>query len=263
VNFLNPADIDGWGVPPVGAPNLVFATGGTQLRKIFEDDGIYYWTFHVDWDTPANTKLTGPTKVAVAPYHYLCDGQLTNCVSQPDTARRLDAQGDKLMNRVVYRRIGNVESIVALHSVNTSYGRGGVRWYEFRLDGKGKPKLHQQGTYTPDGMFRWMGSIGMDADGNIAMGYSFGGAPNYPGQRFAARLVTDPKGTLGYRESVLAEGEATQRNTLRWEDYTALAMDPADDCTFWYVGDYLKKGAASYSTRIGAYRVPTCVGRRP
>ena len=59
-----------------------------------------------------------------------------------------------------------------------------------------------------------------------------------------------------------AASEATQRNTLRWEDYTALAMDPGDDCTFWYVGDYLKKGALTYSTRIGAYRVPTCVGRR-
>ncbi len=261
VNFLNPADLDGWGLPPAGAPNLMFATGGTQLKKIFNDDGIYYWSFHVDWDDPSKTKLTGPTKIAVAPYHYLCDGQLTSCVSQPDTTRSLDAQGDKLMNRVVYRRMGNVESIVALHSVNSSRQRGGVRWYEFRLDRARKPQLYQQGTYAPDGFYRWMGSIGIDADGNIAMGYSFGGNPKYPGQRFAARLASDPPGTLGYRESILAEGEATQRNTLRWEDYTALAMDPSDDCTFWYVGDYIKKGAASYSTRIGAFRVPTCVGK--
>ena len=261
VNFLNPADLDGWGLPPAGAPNLIFATGGTQLKKIFNDDGIYYWSFHVDWDDPSKTKLTGPTKIAVAPYHYLCDGQLTSCVSQPDTTRSLDAQGDKLMNRVVYRRMGNVESIVALHSVNSSRQRGGVRWYEFRLDRARKPQLYQQGTYAPDGFYRWMGSIGIDADGNIAMGYSFGGNPKYPGQRFAARLASDPPGTLGYRESILAEGEATQRNTLRWEDYTALAMDPSDDCTFWYVGDYIKKGAASYSTRIGAFRVPTCVGK--
>ena len=262
VNFFNPADIDGWGVPPDGAPNLVFASGGTQLKKIFEDDGIYYWNFHVDWDTPANTKLSGPTKIRVAPYHDLCDGQLTNCVPQPDTARRLDAQGDKLMNRVVYRRIGNVESIVASHSVNTGSGGGGVRWYEFRLDVQRRPVLFQQGTYAPDGAYRWMASVGMDAQGNIGIGYSFGGTPHYAGQRFAARLATDPKGTLGMRESVLVEGEATQRNTLRWEDYTALAMDPSDDCTFWYVGDYLKKGAASYSTRIGAYRVPGCVAPR-
>src|SRR3989442_8929885 len=41
---------------------------------------------------------------------------------------------------------------------------------------------------------------------------------------------------------------------LRWEDYTQTAIDPSDDCTIWYVGDYLKKGALTYSTRIGAFR---------
>lgn len=261
VNFLNPADIDGWSVPPAGAPNIVFATGGTQLRKVFEDDGIYYWNFHVDWNDPSKTSLVGPVKIDVAPYHYLCDGQLTSCVTQPDTSRRLDAQGDKLMNRVVYRRIGNVESVVALHSINSNLRRGGVRWYEFRLDSRRKPVLYQQGTYAPDGFYRWMGSIGIDADGNIGMGYSFGGNPIYPGQRFAARLATDPKGTLSFRESVLVDGEAAQANTLRWQDYTSLAIDPSDDCTFWYVGDYLKKGAVNYSTRIGAFRVPSCARR--
>jgi hypothetical protein len=63
---------------------------------------------------------------------------------------------------------------------------------------------------------------------------------------------------MSFRESVLVEGEASQKNTLRWEDYTTLAIDPSDDCTFWYVGDYLKRGATSYSTRIGAFRIPGC-----
>jgi len=88
-----------------------------------------------------------------------------------------------------------------------------------------------------------------------------GDAANFPGQRFAARLATDPKGLLTFRESVLANGEAAQTTTLRWEDYTQTAMDPADDCTVWYVGDYLKAGAASYSTRIGAVQVPGCITR--
>ena len=57
---------------------------------------------------------------------------------------------------------------------------------------------------------------------------------------------------------MLAEGQAPQTNTLRWEDYTQTAMDPSDDCTIWYVGDYLKKDAITYSTRIGAFRVPGC-----
>jgi hypothetical protein len=258
VNFLNNADIDGQQLPPKGSPNIMMAAGGTQLKTIFEDDGIYFWKVHVDWNNPANTRADGPRKIDVAPYHYLCNGQLTSCVAQPGTERRLDVQGDKIMQRLVYRKIGQHESIVAAHSVAMQGGGGGVRWYEFRLDKNRDPVLYQQGTYGPGGAYRWMPSIGMDKKGGIGVGYSFGGLPNYPGQRFAARQADDPKGILSWHETVLANGEASQTTTLRWEDYTTVAMDPSDDCTFWYVGDYLKENGSAYRTRIGSFRLPNC-----
>ncbi|MFM9908533.1 MAG: hypothetical protein ACKVOW_04255, partial [Chitinophagaceae bacterium] len=68
----------------------------------------------------------------------------------------------------------------------------------------------------------------------------------------------DPLGILSLRETTLVEGEASQTATLRWEDYTQTAIDPVDDCTIWYVGDYLKKGATTYSTKIGAFRMKGC-----
>jgi len=196
-------------------------------------------------------------KIAVAPYQYLCGGQLTNCVPQPGSDKRLDAQGDKIMARVVYRKVNGHESIVAVHSVNTSAGGGGVRWYEFRLDKNRVPTLYQQGTYAPDEFYRWMASPAIDRLGNIGIGYSFGGTPNFAGQRFAGRTSTDPLGQLTLREAILAEGEAAQ-TVMRWEDYTQTAIDPTDDCTIWYVGDYLKKGTTNYSSRIGAFRLPGC-----
>lgn len=255
VNFLNNADLDGKQLPPAGAPNIMMATGGAQLKGITQDDGIYVWTFQVDWDDPSKTKLDGPVKIPVAPYQYLGGGQLTNAVPQPGTERRLDAQGDKIMQRLVYRRIGDRESIVAVHSVNTAGGGGGVRWYEFRIDGNRDVKLYQQGTYCPGGSYRWMASPAIDGRGNIGIGYSFGGPSHFAGQRFAARLSDDPAGILTLREAILVEGEAAQTNTFRWEDYTQTAIDPTDDHTIWYVGDYLKQGAANYSTRIGAFRI--------
>jgi hypothetical protein len=257
-NFLNNADIDGQQLPPAGAPSILLAAGGTQLHKIFEDDGIYAYQMHVDWQTPSNTKVTGPVKISVAPYHYLCDGQLTKCVPQPGTDVRLDAQGDKIMQRVVYRRIGKRESIVALHSIDTKAGGGGVRWYEFRLDKHRAPALYQQGTFLAGDHYRWMASAGMDKYGDIGLGYSYGGAGSFAGQRFTGRLNKDAKGQMTLGEDVLAEGKAAQTNTLRWEDYATTAMDPSDDCTFWYVGDYLKAGADNYTTRIGAFRMPKC-----
>ena len=257
VNFLNNADVDGAALPPAGAPNIVVAAGGTQLKKLLDDDGLYVWQFHVDWKTPSRTALTGPTKIAVAPYHYLCGGQLTNCVPQPDVAQRLDAQGDKIMARLVYRRLGSRESIVAVHSVDSASGGGGVRWYELDVNRKRVVTLRQQGTYAPDRFYRWLPSPAIDRNGNIAIGYSFGGAPHYAGQRLAARLASDPPGELTLREAVLVEGAYSQ-TAIRWEDYTQTAIDPSDDCTIWYVGDYLKKGAAAYSSRIGAFRLPGC-----
>ena len=151
VNFLNNADLDGKELPTPGAPNIMLAAGGSQLNKDLDDDGIYAWKLSVNWDDPTKTKVEGPGKIAVAPYNYLCGGQLTRCVPQQGSETRLDAQGDKLMSRVIYRRIGDQESIVAVHSVNTTGGGGGVRWYEFRIDQDRNVKLHQQGTYAPGG----------------------------------------------------------------------------------------------------------------
>jgi len=260
--FLNNADIDGQALPAPGTPNLVIALGGAQLHNQFEDDGLYIFKFHVDWADPGKTAVSGPVKIAAAPYHYLCNGQLTRCVPQPGTDIRLDAQGDKIMQRLVYRRIGSRESIVASHSINTEAGGGGVRWYELRLDRRHDPHLYQQGTYAPAAgsaaQYRWMPSIAMDRDGNIGIGYSYGGPSDFAGQRFAARLAKDPKGTLGLQETILVEGKAAQTNTLRWEDYTTTTLDPTDDCTFWYVGDYIRAAGENYSTTIGAFRLPTC-----
>jgi len=265
VNFLNNADVDGKNLPPAGAPNIMMAAGGRQLDKIMEDDVINVWQFHVDWQDPSKTKVTGPEEISVAPYHYLCDGQLTYCVPQPGSERRLDAQGDKIMARLVYRKVNGRESIVAVHSVNTSAGGGGVRWYEFRIDKNRKVSLYQQGTYAPEGFYRWMASPAMDRLGNIGIGYSFGGPPNFAGQRFAGRLANDPPGQLTLHETVLALGEGPEGGAAagrpvaqRWEDYTQTAIDPSDDCTIWYVGDYVKKDATSYSSRIGAFRLPGC-----
>jgi hypothetical protein len=262
VNFLNNADLDGTRLPPAGAPNPMLATGGSQLTGDLDDDGVYVWNFHVDWEDPSKTRLTPVTKIAVAPYQYLCGGQLSNCVPQPGTDRRLDAQGDKLMARVVYRNVNyggaSHESVVAVHSVDTEAAAGGVRWYEFRINEDRSLRLQQQGTYGPDGAYRWMASPAMDRFGNIGIGYSYGGTPHFAGQRFAGRTPDDPPGVLGLGEAVLVEGAAAQTYGLRWQDYSQTAVDPTDDCTIWYVGDYYRKDATNYASRIGAFRIPPC-----
>ena len=60
-----------------------------------------------------------------------------------------------------------------------------------------------------------MASPAIDRQGNIGIGYSFGGTPHFAGQRFAARLADDPPGLLTLHETVLVEGEAAQTTTMR------------------------------------------------
>ena len=161
MNFLNNADLDGKRAAAGGR-----AEHHDGRRRHAAEEGPAKTTASTPGSSTSTGRIrrrrrsTGPTKIAVAPYHYLCDGQLTNCVPQPGTDRRLDAQGDKIMARLVYRRIGNRESIVAVHSVNTAAGGGGVRWYEFRVDKKRNVSLYQQGTYAPDGFYPLDGEPG-------------------------------------------------------------------------------------------------------
>src|SRR5207253_3333275 len=45
----------------------------------------------------------------------------------------------------------------------------------------------------------------------------------------------------------------------RWGDYSAMTVDPVDDCTFWYTTEYLKaNGTFNWSTRIVSFKLAGC-----
>ena len=79
------------------------------------------------------------------------------------------------------------------------------------------------------------------------------------GQRFTARQPGDPLNQMTYADGVIVDGIGAAGGS-RWEDWSNLAMDPTDDCTFWYYGGYGEPGRAGgpFFGRTGAFRVPTC-----
>ena len=99
------------------------------------------------------------------------------------------------MYRLAYRNFGDHQALVVNHSI-TAGSSVSVRWYEIRNPNGATPTLFQQGTFAPDASFRWMGSIGMDHVGNIAVGYNVSSSTLNPGIRFTGRSPDDPLGTL-------------------------------------------------------------------
>ena len=118
----------------------------------------------------------------------------------------------------------------------------GIRWYEVRDPG-GTPVLFQEGTYQPDQNYRWMGSIAADEEGNIAVGYSVSSSYMYPAIRYAGRLAGETPNLLTQNEAVLFQGTGSQSGSARWGDYSAMTVDPTDDCTFWYTTEYRRSPA--------------------
>jgi hypothetical protein len=251
---LLPSDLDGATLPAAGEPNFFADRGSSSLDL---------WKFHVDWTTPANSTLTGPTSLAVAPYNQLC-ASTRNCVKQPGTSVGLDGLGDRLMHRLAYRNFGDHEALVATHNVNaaSSGTQAAVRWYEVR-NPNNAPVLYQQGTYALDTTTnRWLGSIAMDKNGNIALGYSAASTTVFPSIRYTGRLAGDPQGQMTQGESTMMNGSGSQTGTgYRWGDYAMMAVDPTDDCTFWFTTEYIATtGTAPWKTHIGSFQFPGCAG---
>ena len=105
----------------------------------------------------------------------------------------------------------------------------------------------------------------MDASGNLAIGYSVSDTTTFPSIRFSGRLAGDPLGTLTVAESDLQAGSGAQGHSSgRWGDYSMLAVDPTDGCTFWFTSEYyLGSSSAGWRTGIGSFRLNGCGGTPP
>jgi hypothetical protein len=247
-----PADLDGSDPPPPGAPAVFIEWPGGGTYRVFH--------FHADFVTPANSTFTLFQSPAAAGFTQLCP--LTrSCVPQLNTTSRLDAVADRLMFRLTYRNFGTHESVVGNYTVSAN-SVAGIRWFELRNVTSGPVTVAQESTYQPDTTWRWLGSAAMDRDGNLAIGYSASSATIFPQLRYAGRLATDPLNVLAQGETTLFAGTGSQSGTgSRWGDYSALTIDPVDDCTFWFTSQYYASTTSfNWRTRVGSFRFPGCGG---
>jgi hypothetical protein len=239
--------------PPAGTPNYFVSND----YNVFALD---VWKFHVDWAVPASSTFTGPTQVAVASFN-----------SPPGTipamgGNGLDSLGTRLMMQNQYMNLAGVESLWINHTVGKPAPNiAGVRWYQLNVTGGTVSTTPvQQSTFRPDSNHRWMASLAVDQQGNMAIGYSLSGSTLFPQINYAGRLAADPLNTLPQTETTLISGGGSQTNLCggapcnRWGDYSAMTLDPVDNCTFWYTTEYYAVSGGNWHTRIGSFVFPGC-----
>ncbi len=266
-----PADLDGNAPPPGGAPGIFIS---------IHSNGMYLYRMKVDFANAANTTRTLASIMPVAANTAACNGG--NCIPQPSSAATVDSLADRLMFRAAYRNFVDHESIVVSHSVDPHITGvvSGVRWYDFRISGQpdatncpsGYPCTYQQGTVADiaNGRSRWMPSISMDGAENILVGYSTTGKTNGTENhsiRYTGRAKGDPLGTMTVPEATIVTGTRNITNTVntpgRWGDYSSMSIDPADDCTFWYVNQFYttgNTGNGNWKTQVASSRFDAGTG---
>jgi hypothetical protein len=250
-----PADLDGT-PPPSGTPEFYMQFDDTPAQ-------LQLWEFKVNWANTSASTFTRRALLATSAFNSNLCNYSRNCLPQPGTSVKIDAISDRLMYRLQYRNFGDHDTLVTNHTVNVGSNRAGVRWYEIR-NPHTSPSIFQQGTFAPsDTLNRWMGSVAMDKDGNLGVGYSVSSSTTFPSIRFSGRLAGDPPGTLTVAESDLQTGSGSQTHTSgRWGDYSMLGVDPTDGCTFWYTTEYYASGATSagWRTNVGSFKLGNCSG---
>ena len=267
---LLPADIDSASTPPPsGQPEMYL---GSIDNTPPTSNVIYEYLFHVDFGNPSKSTFTGfapPMGVGTMPisvpvFTLSCGGTgFGDCVPQKATSAQLESIGDRLLYRLAYRNFGDHQTWLVTHDVTTPSGQVAERWYEFRApETSTTPTVYQSGTFAGnagDTMFRWMGSVAMDKAGDIALGYSISDRGVFPGINFTGRIPTDSLGTME-SESTILSGTGSQTDTSdRWGDYTSMAIDAADDCTFWYTNQYyIDTSSFSWSTQLASIKFPNC-----
>lgn len=248
-----PADADG-GLPPAGTPLPFFAYSGTNAIKI--------WNMTVNWaatPTPTAT-ISAPVSVTTSTFNASYDPGWDD-ISQASGTQKLDGIGGVLSYRAQWRKWTTYNSVVVCWPVVISATQRSIKWVELRQAGT-TWSVYQQGTYAPDELNRWLGSIAMDDNGSIALCYAVAGPiPATPmSLRYTGRLASDPLGTMSFVEQSAVTGSGVMTACgNRVGDYSQTTLDP-DGLTFWHTGEYIalqgSPATARPATRIYSFKLP-------
>ena len=206
------------------------------------EDHLKLWTVDVDWETIDNSTISAPTEITTTPFISVFDGGSFSNVPQlsgPDQ----DVLQATIMNQAQFRKFSGYNSAIFNFVVDTD-GSGeemaGIRWFELRQDSDGDPwTIYQEGTYLSpyEDKHAFSGSMVMDGQGNIGMGYTTCSENHRIAINYTGRFAADPLGQMTIDETLIAQSTSNNPGN-RLADYVQLSLDPANDKTFWHIAEY-------------------------
>ena len=264
---LVPAGFRTGNPPPAGRDEFLLAVDSPATENVTLTT-VKGWMFHVDFVTPANSTLgvganhTPDALITVNPFVEAWTNTAGfELVPQQGTTERIETLGDKIMTPLVYQNRSGTESLWAAQTniLNFPNGPTIIRWYQFNVTGgtfPATPVQQQDWSNGNDGLWRFMPSIAVDQNGNMAIAYSLSSPSMFPGIRYAGRLATDPLNDLGQGEATMFTGTGSQLGTNgRWGDYSYLSIDPADGISFWHTNEYyVTTSSFNWATRVGKFQ---------
>jgi hypothetical protein len=273
-NMVRFPGYDSYGVEPINLIGSVSAPANACPTFVHFDEtssDYLFWDMCLDWTTPPYGTVFGSDPQRV---HGNTFSSYNNEVPQQDSSAGLDPFGTHIMYHAQARAFpdGAPErlSMVVTHTVQGDVHQAAVDWIHFRLDNGGTPPVQpegltktisDQGVYAPDDTNRWMGSVALDTSDNMGIGYSLSGDHSHPQVMINGRGPGDAPGTLRDEQSCTeGVGNGSQTSSSdRWGDYSAMNVDPVDQCTFWYTNEYYPTtGASSWHTRICSFKFDGC-----
>lgn len=260
-----PADLDGLNLPPTGMPAIIATHAANEYGDA--NDAIRLYDFHADFELSSASTLAerAESPIVVAPFDPSSPAGRAD-ISQPAPGDKLDSVSDTLTSRLAYRNLGPYQTLVANQTVRLTPSdqtyRAGVRVYELR-NSSGTFFPFVQTTIGDAASSRWIATAAQDHQGNTAVQYNFVADEKRVAIVYTGRLANDPANTFRAERSLI-DGTGVQKGFgWRWGEYSAMSVDPSDDCTFWITNAYYSLESEQFSdfgwlTRIGTFKFDEC-----
>ncbi|MFQ5584504.1 MAG: hypothetical protein ACE5GL_08740, partial [Calditrichia bacterium] len=164
---------------------------------------------------------------------------------QSGTASTVDVNDRRALN-AVWRNNSLYMTATVYPNSGPDANQTTAHWWKLNTSNPASITLADQGDVGGEdiaaGAYTFFPSVMVDAEENMAIGFSASASTIYPGAYYTGRLAGDVAGTVR-ESSALRTGLDYYKRTFggsrnRWGDYSSISLDPSDSLTFWVFNQY-------------------------